>query len=98
VSFTSSIEHSARSTDYIKNSVSSTTHFYSELSAFLGDSYSSTIEMYNAQTNNFLCKGIAKDIARGYSCNELPSGVPIKIVITDPATNIIHASKIMKTD
>jgi len=98
VSFTSSIEHSARSTDYIKNSVSSTTHFYSELSAFLGDSYSSTIEMYNAQTNNFLCKGIAKDIARGYSCNELPSGVPIKIVITDPTTNIIHASKIIKSD
>jgi hypothetical protein len=98
VSFAASIEHSARSTDFIQTSVSSTTRFYSELSAVLSDSYSSTLEMYDAQTNNFLCKGIATDIARGHSCNELPSGVPIKIVITDPTTDIIHASKIIISD
>lgn len=98
VSFTSSIEQSVISTDNIQTSVSSTTHFHAELSAFLADSHSSKIEMYDALTNKFLCKGIATDIARGNSCIALPSGVPIKIVIIDPTTGVVHASKIVITD
>lgn len=82
----------------IPNSASSFATFHSDVSKFLADSTSRSIEMYNVLTDSLLCEGTAADIAQGHGCNELPSGVPIKIVIIDPTTGLATATKIITSN